>query len=61
MWQKVALILKGKGEFRGIGLVKVLWKAITSLLNCQLTTAISFHDTLHGFWVVQGTGTAALE
>ena len=33
-WQKVVLIPKGASiEFRGIGLVEVLWKAVTSLLN----------------------------
>ena len=54
-WQTVVLIPKGKGDFRGIGLVEVLWKAITSLLNHQLTAVISFHDTLHGFWAGRGT------
>ena len=49
MWQTVVLITKGKGDFRGIGLIEVLWKAIASLLNHRLTVAISFHDTLHGF------------
>ena len=48
-WQTVILIPKRKGDFRGIGLVKVLWKAIVSLLNLRLTSAIYFHDTLHGF------------
>ena len=45
----------------GIELVKVLWKAVTILLNCRLTAAISFHDTLHRFWAGPGTETAALE
>ena len=48
-------------DFRGIGLVEVLWKAMTSLLNCRFTAAISFHDTLHGFLEGRGTGTAVLE
>ena len=61
MWQIVVLITKGEGNFRGIGLVKVLWKAIMSLLNCLLTEAISFHDNLLGFWAGQGMGTATLE
>ena len=43
------------------GIVKVLWKLVTSLLNRRLTATISFHDKLHGFQAGQGTGTAALE
>ena len=61
-WQIVVLIPKGARKyFRGIGLVKVLWKAVTSLLNCWLVEAINFHDVLHGFWVGFDTGTAIIE
>ena len=28
-WQAVVLIPKGKGEYRGIGLVEVMWKVVT--------------------------------
>ena len=57
----VVLVPKGKGDFQGIGIVDVLWKTVVNLLNRRLTAAISFHDTLHGFWAGRGTGTAALE
>ena len=60
-WQTVVLIPKGRGDFPGIGLIEVLWKAVARLLNCWLTEDISFHNTLHGLWAGQGTGTAALE
>ena len=40
MWKTVVLLTKGKGGFRGIGLVEVLWKAVASLLNRQFTAAI---------------------
>ena len=60
-WQTVVLILKGKRSFWVIGIIEVLWKAIASLLNCRLTAAISFYDTLRGFQARWGTGTAALE
>ena len=60
-WQTVILIPKGKGDFRGVVLVKVLWKAVTILLNYRLTAAIFFHDTLLGFWAGRGTVTAALK
>ena len=34
MWQTVILISKGAiRDFRGIVLVELLWKAVTSLLN----------------------------
>ena len=61
MCQTVILIPKQKGDFRGIGLVEVLWKAITILINRRITAAIFFHDTLHGFRAVWGTVTATLE
>ena len=60
-WQTVVLNPKGMGDFWGIGLVEVLWKAIVSLINRRLTTSTSFHSTLHGFWAGRGTGTDALE
>ena len=36
-WQKVVLFPNGKRDFRGIGIVEVLWKAVASLLNRHLT------------------------
>ena len=57
----VVVITKDKGDLRGIGLIEVLWKAITIILKHRLTAAISFHATLHGFWSEKGTDTTALE
>ena len=48
MWQIVVLIPKGRGDFRGIGLFEVLWKEIASFLDFRLTSAITFHDVIHG-------------
>ena len=31
------------------------------ILNQCLTTSITFHNILHGFWAGRGTGTASLE
>ena len=31
------------------------------ILNRRLTSSITFHDILHGFWSGRGTGTATLE
>ena len=55
------LILKGVGDNRVIGLVEVVWKAVELILNCRFTASITYHDSLHGFQAVRGTGTATLE
>ena len=60
-WQALVLIPKGKGDYRGIGLVEVMWKVVAVILNCRLTSSITFHDVLHGFRAGRGTGTATLE
>ena len=61
-WQAVVLISKGASrDFRGIGMMELLWKTVTSLLNLRLTTTIKLHDVLQGFQAVQGTGTASLK
>ena len=60
-WQTVVLIPKGRKEYRGIGLVEVMWKVVAAILHCRLTTAITYHDFLHGFRSGRGIGTATLE
>ena len=60
-WQTVVMIPKGKGEFRGIGLVEVTWKVVAVILHRRLTTGLQLHDALHGFREGRGTGTATLE
>ena len=60
-WQTVVLIPKGKKEYRGIGLVEVMWKVVAEILHRRLTTAITYHDALHGFWAGRDTGTDTLE
>ena len=60
-WQEVVLIPKGGKEYRGIGLVEVMWKLLAEVLNRWLTASIIFHDFLHGFWAGRGTGTTTLE
>ena len=45
----MVLIPKGKGDYRGIGLVKVMWKVVTTILNLPFTASITYHDLLHGF------------
>ena len=60
-WQAVVLIPKGKGDYRGISLVEVMWKVVAVILNHRFTSSITFHDVLHGLRAVRGTGTATLE
>ena len=57
----MVLIPKGKGDYRGIGLVEVMWKVVAVILNRRLTSSITFHDVLHEFQAGRGTGTATLE
>ena len=51
----------GKKDYRGIGLVEVMWKILAEILNLRLTASITFHDFLHGFREGRGTGTATLK
>ena len=60
-WQTVVLIPKGEKYYKGIGLVDVTWKVVAAILHLRLTTAIKYHDTLHGFRAGCGKGTATLE
>ena len=60
-WQAVVLIPKGKTDYRGIGLVEVIWKVVAAILNHRLTASINFHEFLHGFQAGRGTCTATLE
>ena len=61
-YHTVVMIPKGGGnDFRGIGLVEVLWKTISGIINLRLSPFIEFHNTLHGFYSGRGTGTATLE
>ena len=39
-WQEVVLISKVGGDYRGIGLMEVIWKAVEVILNRRFTDAI---------------------
>ena len=57
----VVLIPKGTlGNFRGIGLLEVIWKLLEKILDARLSE-IELHDYLHGFWAKRGCGTGILE
>ena len=53
-WQAVVLIPKGKGDYRGIGLMEVMWKVVAVILNRRFTYSITYHDALHGFRAGRG-------
>ena len=57
----MVLIPKEGGDYCGIGLVKVIWKAMSAILNCCFTADITYHDSLHVLRAGHGTGTATLE
>ena len=58
----LVMIPKGDGgNFWGIGLVEILWKTVTGILNHRFTSMIQFHDVLHRFQAGRGTGNATLE
>ena len=61
MWQTVVIITKGNREFRGIELVEVLCKVLLGVINQRIGAAVQFHDVIHGFRVVRGTGTTSLK
>jgi exonuclease III len=60
-WSVMILLPKGDGDYRGIGLVEVIWKLIAAIINERLKESIDFHDALHGFRAGRGTGTATIE
>ena len=48
-WATMVLPLKGKGGYRIIGIVEVLWKVCSVVVNCSLKRSIVFHSALHRF------------
>ena len=52
---------KGNGEYRGIGLVEVLWKTMPGLINRITDKAFRFQDVLCGFREGRGTGIVSLK
>ena len=51
----------GGTKFLGIGLLEVLWKAITYIMNLWLLSSITFHNVCPNFHAVKGTGTATVK
>ena len=55
-----SLYPQGVKDYRGIGLVEVMWKVVVMILNLRFTSSITYHDALCGFRAGRGTGTATL-
>ena len=49
------------GEFRGIALLEIIYKLVSSLINSRIQSAVTLDDALHGFRPHRGTGTAIME
>ena len=57
----MVLLPKGSGGYRGIGLLEIIWKLMSLIVDSRLKESIVFHDTLHGFCRTRGTGTGVME
>ena len=60
-WLTMVLLPKDSGGFHGIGLLEIIWKLITSIVDMQIKESVDFHNALHGFHAFWGTGTAIIE
>ena len=49
------------GEYRGVGLVGVIWKLTTSIISKRLAGVINMHDDIQGFREGRGVGAAIVE
>ena len=57
----VVLIPKGNpGDFRGIGLLEVVWKVLERVIDARLK-CVPLHDSLHGFRPGRSCGTGIME
>jgi len=61
-WATVVLLPKDSGGHCGIGLLEIVWKLITSIIDARIKAKVEFfHDVLHGFQAKRSTGTAIIE
>ena len=54
-------LLKGKGNFRVIGIMEVLWKTISVVINHHIGAELNNHNVIHGLWAGLDNGTASLK
>ena len=60
-YQAVVLILKGGGNYHVIGLVEVVWKAVTMILDFCFPASTTYHETLCGLRSGRSTRNTSLE
>ena len=60
-WASMVLILKGKGEYWGIGIFEVACKVCAAVANFSLNCGVVLHEALHGFREGRGMGAATFE
>jgi hypothetical protein len=60
-WCVLVAIPKPSGGFRGIGLLELMWKLMSSIIDSRMKENIQLHSTLHDFRPGRGTGTASIE
>ena len=49
------------GEYRGIALLEIIYKLMSTIINSRLASTIKFDYEIHGFRAGRGTGTAIME
>jgi hypothetical protein len=48
-WSVLVAIPKASGGVRGIGLLEIIWKTISSIIDSRIKAKVRFHTALHGF------------
>jgi hypothetical protein len=48
IWVIVVLLLKGGGDYQGIGLLEPIWKVVEGIMDWQLN-ALPLHEALHWY------------
>ncbi len=56
----MVLIPKGGGGYRGIGLLKPIWKVVEVIMDKWLNN-LEFHDSIYGFWAGRGLAQLSLK
>jgi hypothetical protein len=59
-WEFFVLLLKGGGNYHGIGLLEPCW-TVTEKIMVAWLSSVKFHDSLHGGLLGRGTGTARIK
>ena len=63
LWVVVVVVLipkESSGDYRGIGLLEVVWKLVERVVDKRLSK-FELHNVLHGFRANPGCGTGIIE